>query len=1157
MNMIRNGALKGLACSVSALALVVGGPAWAQNTTDTAGDPVDQADGTCATDATGAPISTDPDCADVSTESTTADSGEGAIIVTGSRIKRDTYTSVSPLQVLSTDTENEAGLFDPSQILQRSESATGQQIDATFQGFVLDNGPGSQTINLRGLGADRTLLLVNGRRLAPAGVEGAPSAPSINLLPGTLIERYELLLDGASSVYGSDAVAGVGNIILKKDFDGLELSAQGDINPMGAGEDYTVGAAWGKNLDRGFFGVGIEYAHRDTVRLRDRDFFRGCARHIELTDTGEIRTTDIASNAIVRARTPGVGVIEQDCVITSQVGRIIVPGTYFGNLFFQPSIANSGVPNFSAFRDAFGRDVDRNGDGQRDVDFPLGFNRNGADETEVFISEQNLLNVMAYGEYTLEGAANITPFFEANYSRARIISDNTGAPQLFPFVPASNPTNPCNRTATGGVDCRLQNNRFEGFLPGTPNARFALPTGTSLAVQPVLAIQGDRDNVNVLQEQYRGVLGVRGDLPFIGSDWTFETAFVYSRSEGRAVRRGIREDKLAFALGLDPTADYNNNGVFDNDGDGIADDYIGSNTAAAQPLTGGACNAAGLRNPGAALPDLLQGCVPVNLFAPSAIGSPVGQFATQAEADYLFGLRTFDTTYQQMTGSAFVTGNLFRLPAGPVGAVVGVEIREDKINSQPDVVASNGLLYGFFVDRGARGSKMIKEAFGELDIPLQAGKAGVRELNLNLSGRVTDEEFYGTNFTYAVKAGWRPIDPLLLKFSYGTSFRAPNLRENFLAGQSGFLTLFDPCAVPAEAFNALRTPQYDPGADTREANTLENCRREGRDPTTVGTLPTGTNTQQTTSVEITSGGSLDIDPETSRSITTGFAFEETFGGVDVSLGFNYFDIKLKDSIIEPSSQFIINDCFTRTDGIRSPFCDRITVDPTGRALISDVFSGFINLNEENVRGMDFNATFGKEVTLFGNVVDLGLNLRANRLIERSTTFIDDAGTPTFDDDAGEFFFPEWTGRGTFTADIDKFRFTWQVSYTGPVEQDEDDIDPFSDAFGRGPDGQPTGVIGDTCTGGGSRNAAGVPNGIVPGDGAYCRDVGFAKEQFLHTASLRYRTDRYTLLVGVSNIFNTPPPRVDGTEVLSIANTALGAGYDYDGREFFGSINFKF
>ena len=314
------------------------------------------------------------------------------------------------------------------------------------------------------------------------------------------------------------------------------------------------------------------------------------------------------------------------------------------------------------------------------------------------------------------------------------------------------------------------------------------------------------------------------------------------------------------------------------------------------------------------------------------------------------------------------------------------------------------------------------------------------------------------------------------------------------------------------------------------------------------------NTQQTSSVEITTGGSLDIDPETSRSLTAGFAFEETIGdGWDVSLGFNYYDIKIKDAIVEPSSQFIVNDCFTRQDGTRSPFCDRIEydIDPTSRLLVSAVNSGFINLNQESVRGMDFNATFGKEVQAFGTLVDLGLNFRANHLIERSTIFVDDLGVRSYDDDAGEFGLPKWTGRATFTADIDNFRFTWQTRYTGPVEQDADGIDPLSDAFGLGPDGLPTGFIGNTCLGAGTAN--------VPGDNTYCRDIGYAGDYFVHTASIRYEfSDWLTLRAGVTNVFDTAPPLVDCNEIgLCRSNTPLGNGYDLNGREFFGSVLMRF
>ena len=115
------------------------------------------------------------------------------IIVTGSRLKRSTYTSVSPLQVITAEVSREVGLIDPASILQESTAAGGVQFDLSFQGLVLDNGPGAQTISLRGLGAARTLVLVNGRRMAPSGVQGAPIAPDLSLIPSTLIARRTVL----------------------------------------------------------------------------------------------------------------------------------------------------------------------------------------------------------------------------------------------------------------------------------------------------------------------------------------------------------------------------------------------------------------------------------------------------------------------------------------------------------------------------------------------------------------------------------------------------------------------------------------------------------------------------------------------------------------------------------------------------------------------------------------------------------------------------------------------------------------------------------------------------------------------------------------------------------------------------------------------------
>ncbi|APE27077.1 TonB-dependent receptor domain-containing protein [Aurantiacibacter gangjinensis] len=1148
--------LTGLAASVSMAAMLAGTSAYAQDAEDCDRDE----DGECVADGV---FNNDPDD-EVTVDDTgaTGTDTDQQIIVTGSRVRRDTYSSISPLQVTTTEIQRDVGNFDAAQILQQSESAAGQQIDATFQGFVLDNGPGSQTLNLRGLGPERTLLLINGRRLAPAGVEGAPTSPSINLLPTSLIQRYDLLLDGASSVYGSDAVAGVGNVVLRTDIDGFELFASGNINPDGGGDDYTISGAWGTTFDRGFFGIGVEYAKRDEVQLRDRPFLAGCDTNYEIDQNGNILTVDVADNAAVLEASGGAVQVREDaCKIGGISGRIFNPFNFSGSIYFQAD-GQGNFPGFPDFpfadsTDAAGNELDFNNDGIRDVDF-RDVNTNGANLDQTFISEQDLYNVMAFGEYSLGGDANLTPFFEVLYSRAEISSPNTGVPQLFPSVPDLNPFNPCNiDTNPDGVDCRLIDNAINNTIIYSPTggnngARFS---GFSLPVQPITAIRGDRNNSEVTQEQYRGVLGLRGDLPFIGDTWSFEASGVYSRSEGVSVRRGIREDRLALSLGLDPTADYNGDGVVDNNGDGIADDYDnGVNVFGAfgDPLFVGVCNTGALANPDLAAPDLTQGCVPVNLFAPSALTGAIGDLETQAERDYLFDTRRVDTTYEQIVLSAYATGDLIELPAGPVALVLGAEFREDSISTTPNFQAVNGLFFGFFRDLGTNGSKYIIEGFGELDVPVFDNDEFGR-LDLNLSGRLSEEEFYGTAFTYSLKGGYRPVPQVLFKASYGTSFRAPNLRENFLGGITGFTTVTDPCAVPGVAFQPLNGG-YQANLDPRDQTILDICVREGRDPTSVGINAGGTNTATGSSIEVAQTGSLLLEPETSRSFTTGVAISEGFGAFDLSFNFNYYSIIVEDSIAGVSAQFSVNECYNadRPIGDRSVFCDQLSYSPGERQLINQAFPFFINQDKETVRGIDLNASLGWETPLAGDTLDLGLTLQANHLIERSTLFLIDPDNPDFEDNTGEFGFPLWTGRAIFSAALSDFVFTWQTRWIGETEQAAAGIDPLSDAFGNGPDGNPTGFLADTCTGGGS------PSGVVEGDGVFCRDVGFADDYFVHTLSLRYDfNDDITLRAGITNVFDEAPPLIDTNEVFGISNTPIGNGYDLNGREFFGSISVRF
>ncbi len=1054
---------------------------------------------------------------------------DDTVVVTGSRIKRNSFNSIAPLQVISGEISREVGLIDPAQILQESTAATGQQIDSTFTGFVLDNGPGSSTLDLRGLGANRTLVLINGRRVAPAGVEGAPSIPDLNLIPGSLIERYDVLLDGASSVYGSDAIAGVANAILRKDFEGLELEFFGEenIHQSGIGDDFTVNGSWGKNTDRGFFGAGFEYNKSDQVTLADRPWTDGCDTDLEIDENGMLRNLNLFDQV-------NNNMLPQICTRGGLVGRTFIPNR-FGSVYFTPGL-NNYLPGFSE-SGQFGVGVDQDGDGLNDVQFQ-DFSTNGRSNDRTLFPDFERISLMGYGEYTFEGEANLTPFFEAIYSK-RETMQKSGNPQLFPYVPADNPFNICNPAAVGGVDCGLAFDAFlaeptvvQGFIDnfGAPPTAFGFlfsgPIG-AIPTEPIVAVQGDRSFVTTEVEQLRLVGGLKGDLPGVNwgqlNDWSFELSGIYSESTGSSSRPGIRDDRLAFALGWDPT--------IDNDGDGLLDFNTSVLDGNLVPLVGGACDPTGTSAP---VPtDVSAGCVPVNLYAPSLYNPRIGDFATQAERDYLFDSRDFDTTYKQTTFSAFASGNIWSLPAGEVGAVIGAEFRRDEIESNPDNIARDGLFFGFFADGGAVGERDTQEVYGELEIPVFANAKFAKELTVNLSGRYTDDEFYGGNETYSAKASWRPIDPLLFRATTGTSFRAPNLRELFLRDQTGFNTISDPCAVPDDALGGLGGV-YDPTLDQRDPIILANCIADGVDPTTLGVLAGGGGAIQAFSVEIAQAGTFDLLPEESESYSVGFVFEQPFfESFDLSVAVDHYDIEIDNTVIEPSSAFIVADCYVNNANFASTFCNRITrnFDGTGGTFdgqITFIDAGFINRDRETAAGIDINVLFEKELTLWNQPVDIAVDVRANHILERTTLFTNTDGSQDFDTFPGEPGFAEWRGISTFRADIDDYRFTWSTRYIEEVEQDPD----FVDAFGNA-------ILGNS----------GTCLGPTAGD-VNCRDVGFIDEYFVHSASVYYRGDSWTLGAGVRNVFDKEPPQVNGTEILAFNNTPVGIGYDLNGRTFF-------
>lgn len=1008
-------------------------------------------------------------------EASDPDSGRlDEITVTGSKIRRDEFSSISPVQVIGGRDSLRIGTVDPSQMIAESPFVAGTQLDGTTNSSsssgategVPANGPGAASVSLRALGAERTLLLVNGRRLAPSGVRGAPVAPDLNLIPAAMIDRIEILTDGASSIYGADAVAGVANIILRQDFEGIELNAFGTATDQGGGEESLISIMGGASSDRGSFMLAAEYFNRKTIFARDRTDWNDCHKGIEVAPDGTVYS------------------ICQDNRPDNAMAKTDDPFTFdgFDFYYYTPGTTDIDVMDWSN-DDAANLFLGRTATG---VDNP-GILTGSASETPYNLQQELLdtqlqgnierINIYATGRHELN--SGVTVYMEGSYTQRQNFEHFTSE-QVYPSQPNLIPQEDANGELLRNPDGTLQ--MFDNPINPFDFER----------VVPVYTLAGLPQTRDVDVDNVRVVAGIEGDLGgswFQDRGWSYDAFVSYEESSGTSIAPGINENHVLLSI------------------DTLRLDVDGN------PICGLP------RRTGSFGFTTRNECVPINWFSPTLFdvnGTGNKRFATQAEEDFLFGNVINQTSIEQRHYSALATGEIFDMPAGPAAMAFGIEYRVNSIDSNNDFLRSNGLAASEATDveGDTVGETWIADVYGEFELPLHD------TLLLNLSGRYTEEKNFGNETTWSAKAQWRPVDSFRIRATAGTTFRAPNLREQFLAGQAGVLDdNFDPCVVPNVA---VEGGVYDPNLDPRSARVLANCVADGADPTMLGLsagvlIPTNT------------GGSDDISAETSDSFTVGFVWAQTMtDAFDLDLGVTYFDYDVNDTVEELQSSEILRRCYNDEDNLASPFCNRITRrgggTPPDSNTVQLVDASFVNLGLVTSKGYDINVRYIDDFQVGDNFWDLSATWTGTVYDELKEQV--DPESP-IDDRVGEAGFPDFSWIARIDLASGNWGLSWRTRYVADFKKDPDDINASANSSRR-----------DPCR--------------TLGGPADCVEKSFGPSEMYHDLSATFERDDWSVTLGVKNVFDNSPPLVNQNtdEAPSRFNYVVQSTYDLFGRRAF-------
>lgn len=647
------------------------------------------------------------------------------IVVTGSRIARPNITGSSPITVVGSEQIELTGTVTLETLL----NDLPQVIPGNNRSSNNSGGEAFATLDLRGLGANRNLILVDGERLAASSTTGTVD---ISQIPNALIERIEVVTGGATAVYGSDAISGVINFVLRDDFEGVSISSQANVAEEGVGFNYNVQGLFGGNFDdgRGNLTVSASYFDRESVSQGRFDYSRvsaglGLVNNVLTVIDDPINDLGAGDSLIFSggSGTNPFGTVSNSPTNPFQNLDTISPNFASFDNDCDPSTPNTATPS-GAISFTEGGDIRPNSTGGL-CRVPVNGSRrfNFAPLNNLAIGFQRF-NFASTGSY--EFSDNTSAKIYASYTRTESVAELAPTPAGFSTaftVNADSPLIPADLAAALAT-------RPDPTAPFTYSRRF-LETGPRIATTESEAFQ-----IRTIIEQR---LSDNLSANFVAS---FGRSELDQRGEGNINRTAVEQ-------GLDNCV-----------------------------------NAAGVQNGVGILP----GCVAVDIFGINTLTPEMVSFVQTDTFDA--------DTFEQIRLAANVTGSLFDLPAGPLGVAVGAEYRKDTGESIPDDAKRRGEIIGFNQANPLGGSISVKEVYGEVRIPLLGGDTGIVDsLALEGGARYSDYNLIGGLFNWKVGVELAPVNWLRFRAAYNKAARAPSVFELFQNGDQGFPSYTDPCNV--------------------------------------------------------------------------------------------------------------------------------------------------------------------------------------------------------------------------------------------------------------------------------------------------------------------------------------------------------------------------